>query len=49
VEWNTDFLDAKRKAWHEKKMKSKYERPKKQMERLGLPQGRVWHILAHED
>eukprot|EP00536_Pseudo-nitzschia_multiseries_P018347 jgi/Psemu1/328806/estExt_fgenesh1_pg.C_24120001 len=42
VQWEEDFQDEERRKWHEEKMKSKVERPRHQLERLGLS-GTVVH------
>lgn len=42
VDWEESFEDDERKKWHEEKMKSKMERPARQMELLGLS-GTVLH------
>lgn len=44
--WDTSFeQDPERIAYHEKKMKSKDERPRQQMELLGLNSGKVLHVV----
>lgn len=45
VEWETNFTDPVRLKYHEKKMRSKDERPADQMLRLGIPYGNVLHVL----
>lgn len=46
VEWRTEFKDdEKRQQYHDEKMKSKNERPEKQMKWLGIQSGRVSHII----
>lgn len=42
IEWEEKFQDEERQKWHNEKMKSKVERPKNQLERLGLS-GSVIH------
>lgn len=45
VEWKTEFQDEKRQQYHDEKMKSKNERPEKQMKLLGIKPGTVNHII----
>ena len=45
VEWETNFKDPVRSKYHEKKMRSKDERPANQMLKLGIPNGKVLHVL----
>ena len=43
--WDVDWTDDERRAWHERKMKSKVERAGRHLELLGLEgKGRVTHI-----
>lgn len=42
VEWEQNWEDEERRKWHEKKMKSKVERPARHLELIGL-QGWVTH------
>ncbi len=42
ISWEATFQDGERQKWHDEKMKSKVERPKNQLERLGLS-GTVIH------
>ena len=42
IEWEETFEDEERQKWHDAKMKSKIERPKNQLDRLGLS-GTVIH------
>ena len=42
IEWEDKFQDEERQKWHDEKMKSKVERPKNQLEILGLS-GSVIH------
>ena len=42
IEWEETFQDEERQKWHDQKMKSKVERPKIQLELLGLS-GSVVH------
>jgi hypothetical protein len=42
IEWEDTFQDEERQKWHDEKMKSKVERPKTQLELLGLS-GTVVH------
>ena len=44
IEWNVDFDDPERLAYHEKKMKSKDERPQTQLTLLNIPHGNVSHM-----
>jgi hypothetical protein len=44
MEWQTNFTDPKRKAWHDEKMTSKDTRPDKQLHALGLPNAYVRHL-----
>lgn len=44
VEWNTERLDADRRAKHEAKMASKVSRPARQMEILGISPPTILHI-----
>lgn len=44
VSWETNFSDPKRRQWHEEKMKSKDERPGKQIHWLGIAPGKVCHV-----
>lgn len=44
VEWKLDFNDLERVSYHEKKMKSKDERPQTQLGLLNIPQGSVIHV-----
>ena len=44
VKWDTNFTDPKRLQWHEQKMRSKDERPAKQLEWLGMKGGSVKHV-----
>jgi hypothetical protein len=44
VEWKTEFQDEKRQQYHDEKMKSKNERPSKQMKWLGVQSGIVSHV-----
>jgi hypothetical protein len=44
VSWNTEFVDEKRRKWHDKKMRSKDERPAAQMAYSGIKPGHVMHI-----
>ncbi len=47
--WNTNFDgDQQRQAYHDKKMASKDERPGIQIGRLGIPPGKVHHILVQQ-
>ena len=46
VVWDTNFKDASRAAYHEKKMSSKKIRSDMQMGRLQIPNGFVMHIEA---
>ena len=48
VEWKTEFQDEKRQQYHNEKMKSKNERPQKQMKWLGIKPGSVHHIIEKE-
>ena len=44
LEWSVDFdHDDERRAWHERKMKSKIERPAKHLQLLHLPEATVQH------
>ena len=43
INWNVTFTDPARKEWHERKMKSKVERPASQLEALHLS-GSVYHV-----
>lgn len=44
IEWEQDFnQDEERQKWHERKMKSKVERPAKQCDLLGIGKGCVIH------
>ena len=45
VEWETNFKDPVRSKYHENKMRSKDERPANQMLKLGIPNGKVLHVL----
>ena len=42
TKWEEEFQDEERRKWHEEKMKSKVERPRRQLELLGLS-GTVLH------
>jgi len=42
--WETNFTDPKRKQWHEEKMRSKDERPAKQLQWLNFQGGAVVHV-----
>jgi hypothetical protein len=42
--WETQFDDPKRREYHEKKMRSKDERPAAQMKELGISSGTVVHL-----
>lgn len=45
LSWSTGFEDEERRKWHERKMRSKVERPAKQLSLLpGLPRGTVRHL-----
>lgn len=44
VEWDTDFQDAERAKYHEKKMESKNSRSAAQMNVLGIGNAKVHHI-----
>lgn len=44
VTWNTQFDDPVRQMYHEKKMKSKDERPARHLEILGIPEQTVFHV-----
>ena len=44
VSWETNFSDPKRMQWHEDKMRSKDERPAKQLEWLNMRGGTVRHV-----
>eukprot|EP00636_Phaeomonas_parva_P001228 CAMPEP_0118869532 /NCGR_PEP_ID=MMETSP1163-20130328/12839_1 /TAXON_ID=124430 /ORGANISM="Phaeomonas parva, Strain CCMP2877" /LENGTH=311 /DNA_ID=CAMNT_0006804435 /DNA_START=55 /DNA_END=990 /DNA_ORIENTATION=+ len=44
ISWETDFKDPERKAWHERKMKSKLARAAAQLSALGADKGYVHHI-----
>ena len=46
LEWNVDFHDPTRATYHQQKMKSKDERPAKQLQYLGIPSGKIIHIKA---
>lgn len=45
IVWNTIFDTKYRAEYHEKKMKTKIERPQKQMEAINLQFGKVVHVL----
>jgi hypothetical protein len=44
MQWDTTFDDPERREWHERKMVSKDERPRLQMDDMGLSPGYVWHV-----
>lgn len=45
IAWQVDeFDDPKRREWQASKMASKNQRAAKQMERLGIPSGHVYHV-----
>ena len=44
IKWKTDDFDPERREKHEKKMRSKIERPQKQMEILNIPAPTIIHI-----
>lgn len=46
IQWNVEsaFEDPERRAWHERKMKSKDDRPARHLELLGLPLVLVEHV-----
>ena len=48
VEWNTHFDDPERQLYHNNKMKSKNERPAKQMKAMNLKEGSVYHLLLQD-
>eukprot|EP01038_Epipyxis_sp_PR26KG_P009055 gene9055-12213_t len=50
INWDTtSFKDATREKYHDQKMKSKNDRPAKQMDLLGIPCGNVDHIVFESD